>query len=153
MTDNEGDRQTMSDQTSRHPVLTGAVLVLLAIALGFGTHAVWLVSTRVLSTEAPQVEGWMTPRHARWTLLALAAVTVLLALPLRHVRLDHDFERFFPINDPELYRYLAHRERFGGDDDYLLIAAEHAPTVFDSSFQAGQPAVFADLPPIQPAMG
>ena len=63
MTDNEGDRQTMSDQTSRHPVLTGAVLVLLAIALGFGTHAVWLVSTRILSTEAPQVEGWMTPRH------------------------------------------------------------------------------------------
>lgn len=63
MTDNEGDRQRMSDQTSRHPVLTGAVLVLLAIALGFGTHAVWLVSTRVLSTEAPQVEGWMTPRH------------------------------------------------------------------------------------------
>ena len=53
----------MSDQTSRHPVLTGAVLLLLAIALGFGTHAVWTFSTRVLSTEAPQVEGWMTPRH------------------------------------------------------------------------------------------
>jgi len=63
MTDNEGDRQTMSDQTSRHPVLTGAFLVLLAIALGFGSHAVWLVSTRILSSEAPQVEGWMTPRH------------------------------------------------------------------------------------------
>lgn len=76
----------------------------------------------------------MTPRHARITLLVLGLLTVLLALPLRHVRLDHDFERFFPVNDPELDRYLAHRERFGGDDDYLLIAAEHAPTVFDSMF-------------------
>jgi hypothetical protein len=56
-------RQTMSDQTSRHPVLTGAVLLLLAIALGFGAHAVWTFSTRVLNGEAPQVEGWMTPRH------------------------------------------------------------------------------------------
>ena len=53
----------MSDQTSRHPVLTGTFLVLLAIALGFGTHAVWMFSTRVLRSEAPRVEGWMTPRH------------------------------------------------------------------------------------------
>jgi hypothetical protein len=37
--------------------------VLFAIALGFGTHAVWLFSTRVLSSGKPQVEGWMTPRH------------------------------------------------------------------------------------------
>ena len=59
----KGKRQTMSDQTSRHPVLTGAVLLLLAIALGFGAHAVWTFSTRVLNGEAPQVEGWMTPRH------------------------------------------------------------------------------------------
>jgi hypothetical protein len=59
----KGDRQTMSDQTSRHPVLTRAFVLLLAIALGFGTHAVWTFSTRVLSAEAPQVEGWMTPRH------------------------------------------------------------------------------------------
>jgi hypothetical protein len=53
----------MPDQTIRHPVLTGAVIVLFAIALGFGTHAVWLFSTRVLSSGKPQVEGWMTPRH------------------------------------------------------------------------------------------
>lgn len=53
----------MSDQTNRHPVLTGTFLVLLAIALGFGTHAVWVFSTRILGSQAPQVEGWMTPRH------------------------------------------------------------------------------------------
>jgi hypothetical protein len=53
----------MSDQNFRYPVLTGAFFLLLAIALGFGIHAVWSFSTRVLGTEAPQVEGWMTPRH------------------------------------------------------------------------------------------
>ena len=59
----EGERQTMPDQTRRNPVLTGIFLGLCAIALGFGTHAVWVFSTRVLGSEAPQVEGWMTPRH------------------------------------------------------------------------------------------
>jgi len=63
MANSDGDRQTMSDQTNRHPVLTVTFLVLLAIALGFGTHAVWVLSTRVLGSQAPQVEGWMTPRH------------------------------------------------------------------------------------------
>jgi hypothetical protein len=53
----------MPDKTSRNPVLTGAFVLLLAIALGFGIHAVWTFSTRVLSAEAPRVEGWMTPRH------------------------------------------------------------------------------------------
>ena len=59
----EGERQTMPDQTRRNPVLTGIFLWLCAIALGFGTHSVWLFSSRVLGSEAPQVEGWMTPRH------------------------------------------------------------------------------------------
>jgi hypothetical protein len=63
MQDSNSERQPMSDQTSRNPVLTGLFLVLCAIALGFGTHSVWLFSSRVLGSEAPQVEGWMTPRH------------------------------------------------------------------------------------------
>lgn len=53
----------MSDRTRRDPVLTAVFLLLCAIALGFGTHAVWMFSTRVLGSQAPQVEGWMTPRH------------------------------------------------------------------------------------------
>ncbi|HRD52511.1 MAG TPA: hypothetical protein PKY96_07675, partial [Flavobacteriales bacterium] len=89
-----------------------------------------------METRIRSIERWLTQRHARFALLALAVATVALGLPLRHVRLDHDFERFFPTNDPELDRYLAFRDRFGGDDDYLLIGAAHEPSVFDSAFLA-----------------
>lgn len=87
-----------------------------------------------METRIRSIERWLTQRHARFALMALALATVALGLPLRHVRLDHDFERFFPTNDPELDRYLAFRDRFGGDDDYLLIGAAHEPSVFDSAF-------------------
>ncbi|MFN3875833.1 MAG: hypothetical protein ACK4L7_07985, partial [Flavobacteriales bacterium] len=54
-----------------------------------------------------RIEGLLTKRNARWALAAMAAVSVAMALALRHARLDHDFERFFPTDDPELDRYLA----------------------------------------------
>lgn len=59
----KGEEQAMSDQTRRNPVLTAVFFLLCAMALGFGAHAVWLFSTRILGSERPQAEGWMTPRH------------------------------------------------------------------------------------------
>lgn len=53
----------MTDHIRRHPVLTGAFFVLLAIGVGFGTHAVWHLSSQVIGSGPPRVEGWMTPRH------------------------------------------------------------------------------------------
>lgn len=81
-------------------------------------------------TLIDRIEALLTPRNARITLLLIGLVTVLLALPLRHVRLDHDFERFFPTDDPELDRYLAYREQFGYDNDFLLIGVADGRSVF-----------------------
>jgi hypothetical protein len=53
----------MTEKTGRDPVLTGIMLLLLALGTGFGTHAVWMASTRLLAGGPGQVEGWMTPRH------------------------------------------------------------------------------------------
>ena len=76
----------------------------------------------------------LTRRNAWFALLLLAIVSTLSVWALRSVRLDHDFERFFPTDDPELDRYMAFRERFGGDNDFLLIGASHPVSVFDPSF-------------------
>ncbi len=81
-----------------------------------------------------RIERLLTPRNARLTLMALALLTVFFATALRNVRLDHDFEKFFPTDDPELDRYLEYRERFGNDNDFLLVAAAREQGVFDRGF-------------------
>ena len=90
----------------------------------------------LMEARIRSIERWLTPRHARFALVTLALLSLAFGLALRDVRLDHDFERFFPTDDPELDRYLSFRERFGGDDDFLLIGAAHSPSVFDSAFLA-----------------
>ncbi len=81
-----------------------------------------------------RLERILTPRNARLTLLLIAALSLFFAAQLPNVRLDHDFERFFPTDDPELDRYMAFRERFGNDNDLLLVAAPHHPTIYDTVF-------------------
>lgn len=81
-----------------------------------------------------RIERLLTKRNARLVLVALAVLTLVFASGLRNVRLDHDFEKFFPTDDPELDRYLAYRDRFGNDNDNLLIGAAREPHVFDREF-------------------
>jgi predicted RND superfamily exporter protein len=88
----------------------------------------------LMEARIQRIERLLTKRNARLVLGLLGVLTVVFALALRNVRLDHDFEKFFPTDDPELDRYLAFRERFGNDNDMLLVAATHAPTVFDRAF-------------------
>ncbi len=81
-----------------------------------------------------RIERLLTRRNARRMLVLLAVITVPALLALRHVRLDHDFEQFFPQDDPELDRYLDFRERFGHDNDFVMLGMAHRPTVFDRAF-------------------
>ena len=47
-----------------------------------------------------------------------------------------DFQQFFPRGDEDLNFFLEFIEEFEGDDNFLLVAFEREPTVFDSSFLA-----------------
>ena len=87
-----------------------------------------------MSTVPDRIERWLSRRNARWALIVVAIISVASAIELRHARLDYDFEKFFPKNDPELDRYTAFRSRFGNDNDFLLIAIERAQGVFNSVF-------------------
>lgn len=89
-----------------------------------------------MSTDGTRLERWLTRRHARWVLIVIGAVSLFFAFTLRHARVDYDFEKFFPSNDPELDRYQAFRARFGSDNDFLLVGVERPQGVFDRRFLA-----------------
>jgi hypothetical protein len=92
-----------------------------------------------------RIERHLTPRNARLVLALLAAITVIFAVSLRDVRVDYDFEKFFPKSDPELDRYLEFRERFGYDNDFLLFGIERETGVFDTELLTRVDSLAADL--------
>jgi predicted RND superfamily exporter protein len=88
----------------------------------------------LMNGPIPRIERLLTRRNARLALLLIALVTAYFTYSLKDVRLDHEFERFFPTDDPELDRYAAFRKKFGNDNDLLLIGAENQPSIFDPGF-------------------
>ncbi|MBK9176888.1 MAG: MMPL family transporter [Flavobacteriales bacterium] len=84
-----------------------------------------------MEARIQRIERLLTRRNAWLLLLTLAVASIGFAVALRDVRVDYDFEKFFPSDDPELDRYLAFRERFGFDNDFLLIGIEREAGVFD----------------------
>lgn len=87
-----------------------------------------------MENAALPLERWLTRRNARIALALVGLVTLAASFALRNVRLDYDFEKFFPKDDPELDRYLAFRERFGYDNDFLMFGLEREAGVFDAAF-------------------
>ena len=87
-----------------------------------------------MENDALPLERWLTRRNARIALALVGLVTLAASFALRNVRLDYDFEKFFPKDDPELDRYLAFRERFGYDNDFLMFGLERQAGVFDAAF-------------------
>ncbi|KAA2216756.1 efflux RND transporter permease subunit [Maribacter flavus] len=53
---------------------------------------------------------------------------------LPYLRFSFDFSQFFPEEDPDLEFYQDFVAEFGTDDNFLLIAVENEPTVFDQEF-------------------
>jgi len=47
-----------------------------------------------------------------------------------------EFEKFFADDNEDKVFFEKHVEKFGYDNDYLLVAIEHQPTIFDSDFLA-----------------
>jgi uncharacterized protein len=90
------------------------------------THHVLLMER----TPLP-LERWLTRRNARFVLFIIGALSLVAMVTLRNVKVDYDFEKFFPTSDPELDRYLAFRDRFGYDNDFLMFGIEREQGVFD----------------------
>ena len=66
--------------------------------------------------------------------VALILLSVLFAYGVGMLKLDYNFEKFFPIGDKETDFFLEHRAKFESDNDFLLISIENDPTVFEMGF-------------------
>jgi len=61
-------------------------------------------------------------------------MTVFFGFQLTNLAFDYEFEKFFPIDDPELDFYKKFSDKFGNDNDYLLIGIENQSGVFRPDF-------------------
>ncbi|TPE45943.1 efflux RND transporter permease subunit [Pontibacter mangrovi] len=68
-------------------------------------------------------------------LLLLAVLTALSVYFASRLRFDYDFDNFFPKGDPDLAYYFSYRDKFGNDNDYLLIGIDNqGRSVFEKPF-------------------
>ncbi|NND93905.1 MAG: MMPL family transporter [Flavobacteriales bacterium] len=73
-------------------------------------------------------------RIAKWTLVVVAILTVFMGYQVSKLGFDYDFERFFPQNDPETDFFLAHRDKYGSENDFIMISIENDGSIFDEEF-------------------
>lgn len=70
-------------------------------------------------------------------LVAYAVIAVISGLLLFNLKFSFSFEQFFPQGDDELEFFNEFIKEFETDDNFLLLAVENHPSVFDSSFLTG----------------
>lgn len=80
-----------------------------------------------LSSE--QLNKWAKP-----ILFGFLLLTAFFVWQMRHLQVDHDFEKFFPMEDKESEFYYSFRERFEPDNDFILIAVENDGSIFEHAF-------------------
>ncbi|MBC5991740.1 efflux RND transporter permease subunit [Pontibacter cellulosilyticus] len=67
-------------------------------------------------------------------LLVVALLTVASIFFASRLRFDYNFDNFFPKGDPDLAYYFDYRDKFGNDNDYLLIGIDNNKSLFDQQF-------------------
>ncbi|MCC2546233.1 MMPL family transporter [Hymenobacter sp. BT175] len=70
------------------------------------------------------------------TLLILVILTAISGYYVSQLRFNYNFNDFYPAGDPDLDYYQRYSQRFGNDNDYVLLSLE-APagrTAFDPAF-------------------
>jgi predicted RND superfamily exporter protein len=76
-----------------------------------------------------------------WALAFAGFISLALILFQPVLRFNYDFEQFFPSDDPNLTFYQDYSQKFGNDNDYLLVALGNPggnisdPKFLDQTFQ------------------
>lgn len=61
----------------------------------------------------------------------LSACSIYFATRLRF---DYNFDNFFPKGDPDLAYFFSYRDKFGNDNDYILIGLDNKGSLFEKKF-------------------
>jgi len=75
--------------------------------------------------------GFRRPKTVLLALLILVCGAFYFSSKLRF---DYDFEKFFPDNDPALPFFQEHRNTFGFDNEFILIAIGNKQGIFQKDF-------------------
>jgi hypothetical protein len=73
-------------------------------------------------------------RYSRAILGAFLVLGGLAAWSASQLTFSFDFEQFFPSGDPDLEFYLEFREKFEGDDNFLLVALPTEGRFFEAGY-------------------
>lgn len=73
-------------------------------------------------------------KYSFYTVLVLLALTIGFVFQYSKLRIDYDFEKFFPVDDPETDFFRSFRQRFETDNDFVFIALENEAGVFEAEF-------------------
>ena len=76
----------------------------------------------------------MTKRVAFITLILLFIFTIILSYFATQVRVDYEFEKFFPASSNEVSFYDTYRERFETDNDFIMLGIRQDSGVFNVEF-------------------
>ncbi len=72
--------------------------------------------------------------HRKSFIIATVLVAVASVFSFPFLKFAFNFEQFFPAGDEDLIYFQEFIEEFETDDNFLLIAIENEPSVFDSTF-------------------
>ena len=76
----------------------------------------------------------MQKRTSILIIIGLVIFTALATISSSKLEFDYDFEHFFPQNDPDLDYFLAYRDTFENDNDYVLISIGNNSSIFNNDF-------------------
>ena len=72
--------------------------------------------------------------YKKTILIGFIVLAIGSCFTLPNLKFSFDFSQFFPTGDEDLIFYEAFIKDFSTDDNFLLIAVENKPTVFNKSF-------------------
>jgi predicted RND superfamily exporter protein len=73
-------------------------------------------------------------KYRKGIIIAFLGLTLVSGFYIPRLSFSFSFDQFFPKNDPDLEFYKEFVKDFDTDDNFLLIALAHKPSVFDSVF-------------------
>jgi len=76
----------------------------------------------------------MTERRAAFTLIAIFILTIVFGYFASKARVDYEFEKFFPASSNEVDFFEDFRDRFGTDNDFLVLGIVEENGVMDTAF-------------------
>jgi predicted RND superfamily exporter protein len=76
----------------------------------------------------------LNKKSSYFSILISLGIILSLLYQLPNMKFDYDLENFFPTNDPDLAYYRQFSEKFGFDNDYVLVSIESTHGIFNSEY-------------------